>query len=605
MRKLRGTLLTLLNQQSGQIQLLIVAPILTLSFLSLVVRTASSAVDSSLEKKKVTEQLKRRLSEVQSEKQAEVEESKVVSRPKVNSGTQSSSPPQRDANLLLQQAATSPQSSQSHATQPVSTPLSPAHQLLLPLQATVKIGKKTTLATLFHEEGLEEAESTAWLAIAKKHKELRRLTSGKTIDLSFSLSKKDNDRELRALSYELDQRTRIILEKKSDGKIVFRKDILPLTLVWKGVGGRIIGSLYKSVLRAGLPKNLIDDLADLDWDIDLSSDLHQGDTFKVIFEEFQLQGKPIKNGKLLAATVESRGKTHFVFSFPEPRSITVPSYSSRSSSSFLRYPLRFTRITSVFTDARLHPILERVRPHTGIDFAAPRGTPVRSIANGKVTCARRQSGYGLIVRIDHPGPYDTAYAHLDRIAENITEGATVAKGQIIGFVGSTGLATGPHLHFEMYKNGEFINPLTAKLETEDHWQEKENPIFTAKKQRALEQFSAMKIGDQPVVLTLAYSASGKSSSRQTIESDQEERFALATSSHSPSLVPGLSSAQGKLSRKRASLARQSSRPHGGRHKTASTYRSSSRKTTKAGKLQAERRRATQTSKARGLRTARR
>jgi hypothetical protein len=157
-----------------------------------------------------------------------------------------------------------------------------------------------------------------------------------------------------------------------------------------------------------------------------------------------------------------------------------------------------------------------------------------------VTFAGRQSGYGNIVRIDHPGPYDTAYAHLDHIAESAREGASVEKGQIIGFVGTTGLATGPHLHFEMYKDGIFINPLTAKLPLEDKLPQKDNPVFMAKKQRALEQFSAMKIGEQPVVLSMAAPLSGKSSSREAAEKAQEKRVALATS-NSPSLIPGLSS----------------------------------------------------------------
>src|SRR5215831_3116992 len=190
MQYLRGTIKSLLAQQSGQIQLFIIAPILTLSFLSLVVRTASSAVDSSLEKKKVMEQLKRRLSEVQNERQPEGESAKTP--------THSRAPISAKLPVQIQKY-----SLKVPAPQPPRLTLhpSPAQQLMLPLQATVKVDKKkTTLASLLNGEGIEKDELNVWLAAAKKQKELRKLAVGRILDLSFSLSKKDNDRELRTLA---------------------------------------------------------------------------------------------------------------------------------------------------------------------------------------------------------------------------------------------------------------------------------------------------------------------------------------------------------------------------------------------------------------------
>jgi murein DD-endopeptidase MepM/ murein hydrolase activator NlpD len=613
MRKIRGTLLTLLAQQSGQIQLLIVAPILTLSFLSLIVRTASSAVDSSQEKRKVTEQLKRRLSEVQTEKQALA--SQETKRPsEVKSQAKNEQLPllslQKTLNIPLRQV-TKAQISKIATSKLQDSKLqvssySIAQQLMLPLQASITVGKKMSLATLLRDEGLNREESSVWLRAAKKQRILQKLATGRIVELSFIRSKKDNDRELNLLSYEVDQRTTLFLEKRTDGKVVFRKETLPVSLVWKGIGGRISGSLYKSAIKAGLPKGLVDDLADLDWDIDLSSDLYQGDKFKIIFEEFQVKGKPIKTGRLLAAEVENRGKSYNAFSFPEPQSIVILASGSRTNGTFLRYPLQFTRITSVFTDARLHPILERVRPHTGVDFSAPRGTPVRSIADGTVTFAGRQSGYGLIVRVDHPGPYESAYAHLDRIAKEVTEDVEVEKGQVIGFVGSTGLATGPHLHFEMYKNGEFINPLTAKLDTEDPLLRKENPAFLAKKQRALQQLGAMHIGDQPIVLSMAFNAQNdQPSSRKARDNAQGERFALATSQKTPSLIPGLSDVQEKTLRKRSSVSKHASRTQGGRHSFTSSSRKEVVLQSRKGTSQKQHQESVKRTKVRGVRTARR
>jgi murein DD-endopeptidase MepM/ murein hydrolase activator NlpD len=280
-----------------------------------------------------------------------------------------------------------------------------------------------------------------------------------------------------------------------------------------------------------VPGRIVDDLADMDWDLDFS-DLQPGDTFKVIFEEFQRDGKPIERGRIVAAAIATKGKTFTLFPLPEEKGQSSdPSSSSRS---FLRYPLQFTRISSVFTSARFHPILERVRPHKGVDFAAPRGTPVRAVASGKVTFAGRQSGYGNIVCIDHPGPYDTAYAHLERIEKELDQGDRVERGQIIGYVGSTGLATGPHLHFELHKDGEYINPLVAKLPMidDDEIQRRENPAFAELKKRAAEQLSALKIGNQSVSLALAAPQINTDSAK----AKKQERFALATPQNSSPVV---------------------------------------------------------------------
>lgn len=568
MRKLRGTFLTFLTQQSGQIQLLIVAPILTLSFLSLVVRTASSAVDSSIEKKKVTEQLKRRLSEVQNEQSIPVTEWRETASPlKI--------PPLVSLPSLGKEAATPPPPKKalnpfSSRHEQVPTP-SLVQQLLPPLQVSVKVEKKMTLASVLESERVEKEESAGWLIAVKKQKALQKLVAGRMLNLSFVLTKEGDFRELRAIAYELDKRSRLILEKQPNGKIVARTETLPVSLVWKGIGGRISGSLYKSALKAGVPQKLIDDIADLDWDIDLSSDLRLGDTFKVIFEEFQSGGKPIDSGRLIAAEITNKGKTYTLFSIPESRDLTISAHNTGKNKTFLRYPLKFTRITSVFTDARLHPILDRIRPHTGVDFAAPRGTPIRSIADGQVTFAGRESGYGIIVRIDHPGPYDSAYAHLDRIASGVKKGRTVEKGQVIGFVGSTGLATGPHLHFEMYKNGAFINPLTAKIARDDSLERKEDPAFAAKKQQVLAQFSAMKVQDQPVVLSRA--APGQSDSRRLAEKGQENRLAMAKS---PSLISGLSSTIKKPLQKKTSVSKTTSRSKSGKSRASASKKSTAR-----------------------------
>ncbi len=501
MQYLRGTIKSLLAQQSGQIQLFIIAPILTLSFLSLVVRTASSAVDSSLEKKKVTEQLKRRLNQVRSEDEDESQSAPVIA-------VSALPAPRQIAKLTLTAKAFAPRA---------------------PIQTSLQIKKRATLEKILREQGVGAEEAQEWLTATQKIKEFKNLRPGKTV--TFSFIGDDADQTLKTLSYEIDKRSLLVLEKKPDGNVVFRRETLPVTLVWRVVGGRIDNSLSKAARKAGVPGRIVDDLADMDWDLDFS-DLQPGDTFKVIFEEFQRDGKSIERGRIVAAAIATKGKTFTLFPLPEEKGQSSdPSSSSRS---FLRYPLQFTRISSVFTSARFHPILERVRPHKGVDFAAPRGTPVRAVASGKVTFAGRQSGYGNIVCIDHPGPYDTAYAHLERIEKGLDQGDRVERGQIIGYVGSTGLATGPHLHFELHKDGEYINPLVAKLPMidDDEMQRRENPAFAELKKRAAEQLSALKIGNQSVSLALA----APQISTDSAKAKKQERFALATSQNSSPVV---------------------------------------------------------------------
>jgi murein DD-endopeptidase MepM/ murein hydrolase activator NlpD len=510
MQYLRGTLKSLLAQQSGQIQLLIIAPILTLSFLSLIVRTASSAVDSSVEKKKVTEQLKRRLNQVRSEGEEESQNDAAIAIP---------TPP-----IPRQIAKLSP------AT------IIPALPALL--KTSLQVKKRATLEKILQEQGVGADEAQAWLASAHKIKELKKLYPGKTLTLSFVGD--DEEQTLQTLSYEIDKRSLLVLEKNPDSKLVVRRETLPSVLMWRVVGGRIENSLYKAALKAGVPGPIVDDLADMDWNLDFS-ELQPGDTFKVLFEEFQRDGKPIERGRIVAAEIVTKGKTFTLFPLPQEKGQS--SGSSSSSRAFLRYPLKFTRISSVFTTARFHPILERVRPHKGIDFAAPRGTPVRAVAGGKVTFAGRQGGYGNIVCIDHPGPYDTAYAHLERIEKGLCQGDHVERGQIIGYVGSTGLATGPHLHFELHKDGEYINPLMAKLPMvdEDGTSRRENPVFVEMKRRAAEQLSALKIGNKAVSLALAAPPSTLPTSTDSVKSPK--RLALATPKNSSPVISDASDSE--------------------------------------------------------------
>ena len=440
---LRGTRRALLAHQNGQVQvlILIIAPILVLCFLGFVVRAASSAVDPTLAKNEIIAQLERRLSEIQ--KRADLVEEPIWDS-EVDALVQAGGEEEKSVSVVIF----------SPAQPDASTP---------EVRQTVHFIKRNeTLATILKKAGLPRKQMAVWIDAARKMSELRRLQLRHAMTLSYDYDQHGNP-TLRTVSYDINKRSLLVLERGENGRIESRVETVPTTLVWRAVGGRIRGSLYQAATRMGVPARIIDDLADMDWDLDLSSELQPGAVFKIIFEELQADGKTLGYGKVLAAEIVNKGKTYAMFCVGAEEDAN--SQWTGRGAQFLRYPVRYTRISSVFTDARFHPIYKQKRPHRGVDFAAPAGTPVRAVANGTITKAGWQGAYGRFIRIAHAGPYSSAYAHLRRIRRGVKVGSIVKRGQIIGQVGSSGTATGPHLHFELHKNGKYINPLKAKLPT--------------------------------------------------------------------------------------------------------------------------------------------
>ena len=201
------------------------------------------------------------------------------------------------------------------------------------------------------------------------------------------------------------------------------------------------------------------------WDIDFSLDIRQGDSFGIVYEELYKDGVKIRNGRILSAKFVNDGKAYKAVYYTDPSGNSdyyAPDGKSMRKA-FLRSPVKFSRISSRFSNKRWHPVLSKWRSHKGVDYAAARGTPVRASGDGKISFAGRKGGYGRLVVISHGGRYTTAYGHLHRYAKGARSGRKVKQGQIIGYVGSSGLATGPHLHYEFRVNGVHRNPLTVKL----------------------------------------------------------------------------------------------------------------------------------------------
>jgi murein DD-endopeptidase MepM/ murein hydrolase activator NlpD len=205
----------------------------------------------------------------------------------------------------------------------------------------------------------------------------------------------------------------------------------------------------------------------LGWELNLATELQPGATFRVVYEELvrsdTLRATP---GRVLAVEMVSAGRTATGYYFAEQDGTHRGYYDRRGEAlgrAFLRYPVNYSRVSSQFSRARFHPVLKRHQAHNGVDFAAPQGTPVAAVADGTIARAGWQGSYGRYIKIRHDGIYGSGYAHLSRIAAGVAPGARVQKGQIIGYVGASGRATGPHLHFEMYRHDQYINPLTADL----------------------------------------------------------------------------------------------------------------------------------------------
>ncbi len=229
--------------------------------------------------------------------------------------------------------------------------------------------------------------------------------------------------------------------------------------------GEVYNSFYQSAIDRGIPPEVIMEIADIfAWDIDFLVDIRPEDTFQVILNKYYRKGKCIGHGKVLAVRFVNQKRIHesFYFNDSKDRSGYYDKRGKSLRKAFLKSPLRYRRISSYFSLRRFHPILKIYRPHYGVDYAAPSGTPVESIGDGRVIFIGWKGGYGRYISIRHNHIYETGYGHLSRFAKGLKKGSRVRQGDVIGYVGSSGLSTGPHLDFSVTQRGRFVNPLRIK-----------------------------------------------------------------------------------------------------------------------------------------------
>ena len=323
---------------------------------------------------------------------------------------------------------------------------------------TIKSGDN--LSELFQNQGFNASHVHRIASSGPHGKGLSWIKPGQ--QLSFGTDNKGQLAELKHVRNKLETAHFTYKNGKFHARMLTRSP----EIVTLGAAGKIIDALYIAGQKAGLPDRITMRLADIfAWDIDFALDIREGDSFRVLYEEHRLDGKRIGYGDILIAEFTNQGDRYRAVRYTNSKGKTAY-YSTDGKSlrkAFLRTPVEFARISSHFNLKRRHPVLNKIRAHKGVDYAAPHGTSIKTVGDGKIIFAGKKGGYGNVVIIQHGQRYQTLYAHMRGFARGIRQGKEVLQGQVIGYVGMTGLATGPHLHYEFRVNGNHVNPVTVKF----------------------------------------------------------------------------------------------------------------------------------------------
>jgi murein DD-endopeptidase MepM/ murein hydrolase activator NlpD len=331
-----------------------------------------------------------------------------------------------------------------------------------------------TLEILFRRNGLSLTDLAAMVALPDASGALKILKPGDRLEIAH------RDGQVVSLRRELDEIKVLSIARGAAG---FAANTIEREVDVRTTSGRgeIRSSLFEAGTAAGISDRTIMDMAGIfEWDIDFILDVREGDTFMVIYEELWRDGVKLRDGQIVAAEFVNQGKTFRAARFNDasgrPGYYTPEGRSVRRA--FIRAPLNFTRVSSNFNPSRRHPVLNTIRAHRGVDYAAPTGTPIRAAGDGKVLFRGVQGGYGNTIILQHGGNITTLYGHMSRFG-SARAGARVNMGDVIGYVGSSGLATGPHLHYEYRVNGAHRNPRTVVLPPADPIAAEQQAAFRA------------------------------------------------------------------------------------------------------------------------------
>ncbi len=376
------------------------------------------------------------------------------------------------------------------------TVLSPDSVFYLPVEPEPTyagtVSKNTSFFDLMLECGLSPQEIKEIEKSSKKVYDFRRIYPGQ--EFKFYA---DHIGGLNRLNFAISDESYIEVVR-NNGELSSERKSYPFDTQHKTGSGIITHSLFLSLQEQDLPLELGAKIGDIfAWDIDFFTDVHKNDYFRFIYEAKTRDDGLEKIGLIIAAEFNTRGESHYAFLFENEEG--MPDYYTYEGKSLrkqlLKAPLSYTRISSNFSHRRYHPVLHHYSPHLGIDYAAPSGTPVQTTGDGTVMVATRNKGNGKYVKIRHNNNYISYYLHLSRFGKGIKSGVKVKQGQVIGYVGSTGYSTGPHLDYRVKKNGRFVNPRKLKLPPAKPVSEENMASFSILRERIVTALTRIPIED--------------------------------------------------------------------------------------------------------------
>ncbi len=386
----------------------------------------------------------------------------------------------------------------------------------------IRISKGENFVDALKRAGVRIADRNEAAYAFGKFYNLRRLRPGQEFALTlgwpnqtpYQLAASGAEPEARLLSLEfrVDPENRIVMRRDKSGAFATEKSTIALTTRTMAIAGRINGSLYESAKEVGAPDQIIADLADaFSYDVDFQREIFGGDEFEAIFEvRFDDQGKMVSTGDILYARLNWRGRQkekgyyRFAASIDGKRGDFYDASGQGAKRLLMKTPIDGARLSSGF-GSRKHPILGYRRAHKGVDFAARRGTPIKAAGDGVVERANRYGSFGNYIRIRHANGYETAYAHLKGFSKAARAGRRVRQGDIIGYVGTTGRSTGPHLHYEVHKNGKAVNPQRLKIATTKKLKDSDLDRFKARR----DYIDAMRMPDDEAAALYANDEAGE------------------------------------------------------------------------------------------------
>jgi murein DD-endopeptidase MepM/ murein hydrolase activator NlpD len=350
---------------------------------------------------------------------------------------------------------------------------------------TVKSGD--SLSTLFQRIGLSAQDVYQVDKATNKSTSLRTLFPGDSLDFLIV------DQELQKVRHIKSPLEQTLITRQAAGEFSAETITRKAQIDTHFVQGVINNSLFLDGQRAGLSQRKLMELANIfGWDIDFALDIREQDQFALIYEEHFLDDKIIGEGNILAAQFTNRGEVFNAIRHSDGSYYSPKGYSMRKA--FLRSPVDFYRISSKYNPNRKHPVLKTSRPHRGVDYAASTGTPIKASGDGKVIWRGTKGGYGRTIILQHAGIYTTLYAHMSKYNSKVKKGSRVKQGQVIGYIGSSGLVTGPHLHYEFRSNGVHKDPLKVKFPNVQPLNKTQMEVFKPMANAILAQLESYRLG---------------------------------------------------------------------------------------------------------------